>query len=198
MGQKGPPSISNPSSFRFVPGQLGNDSDNNKKQQSGTEHHEDGIEKDLDELSDEEWFQTGVDVSIRIFHPYSRYCAHEPGDWNGHACRSSAQPSGHAVSMQGTLLQLAPPTLDSESRWQVSAEVFQKLFEMADKLDLNGYITPVQAWNRINDHENFPRLTRERLKTLQNAMRPHIKCQGFAAIMEEAIFEILLNKALSP
>jgi hypothetical protein len=91
---------------------------------------------------------------------------------------SSPQPSGHAVSMQGTLLQLAPPTLDSDSRWQVSAEVFQKLFEMADKLDLNGYITPVQAWNRIRDHENFPRLTRETLKTLQNAMRPHIKCQG--------------------
>ncbi|KAJ5229674.1 hypothetical protein N7489_010382 [Penicillium chrysogenum] len=174
MGQKGLPSISNPSSFRFVSGQPVNDSGNNKKQHSGTGYHEDGMEKDLDELSDEEWFQTGVDFVL------------------------SPQPSGHAVSMQGTLLQLAPPTLDSDSRWQVSAEVFQKLFEMADKLDLNGYITPVQAWNRIRDHENFPRLTRERLKTLQNAMRPHIKCQGFAAIMEEAIFEILLNKALGP
>lgn len=40
--------------------------------------------------------------------------------------------------MQGILLQLAPPTLDSDSRWQVPAEVFQKLFEMADRLDLDG------------------------------------------------------------
>jgi hypothetical protein len=64
MAQKGPPSISNPSSFRFVPGQPANNSDNNKKQHSGTEHHEDGIEKGLDELSDEEWFQTGVDFVL--------------------------------------------------------------------------------------------------------------------------------------
>lgn len=91
---------------------------------------------------------------------------------------SSAHPTGHAVSMQGTLLQLAPPTLDNDSRWEVSAEVFQRLFEMADRLNLDGYITPVQAWNRIRDHENFPRLTRERLKTLENAMRPNMKCRG--------------------
>jgi hypothetical protein len=80
--------------------------------------------------------------------------------------------------MQGTLLQYAPSTLATDSRWEVSAEVFQKLFEMADKLNLDGYITPVQAWNRIRDHDNFQQLTREKLKTLENAMRPNIKCQG--------------------
>jgi hypothetical protein len=80
--------------------------------------------------------------------------------------------------MQGTLLQYAPSTLTTDTRWEVSAEVFQKLFEMADRLDLDGYITPVQAWNRIRDHDSFSRLTREKLKTLENAMRPNIKCQG--------------------
>ncbi|KAJ5963464.1 uncharacterized protein N7479_003340 [Penicillium vulpinum] len=164
MGQKGPPSISNPSSFRLIAGHSGNDSDENKKENKETETPEDDIDKDLDEFSEQEY----------------------------------AHPSGHAMSMQGTLLQPAPPTLDSDSRWQVSADVFQKLFEMADRLDLNGYITPVQAWNRIRDHEKFPRLSREKLKTLENAMRPNIRCQGFAAIMEEPIFEILLNKALGP
>ncbi|CAG8891154.1 unnamed protein product [Penicillium egyptiacum] len=165
MGQKGPPSISNPSSLRVVAGRPGNNSDSNKKKRNGTENFKDDIDKDLDELSEEEWFQTGVDFVLSLERPCLSHI-------------SSAQPSGHAVSMQGTLLQLAPPTLDSDSRWQVSAEVFQKLFEMADKLDLNGYITPVQAWNRIRDHENFPRLTRERLKALENSMRIHIKCRG--------------------
>lgn len=80
--------------------------------------------------------------------------------------------------MQGTLLQYAPPTLATDTQWEVSAEVFQKLFEMADRLDLDGYITPVQAWNRIRDHENFSQLTREKLKILENNMRPNIKCQG--------------------
>ncbi|CAI7564035.1 unnamed protein product [Penicillium glandicola] len=185
MGQKGPPSISNPSSLRVSPGQSGNNSDKNNEKINGIENPEDEIDKDDDELSEQEWFQIGVDFVLSLERPCLSHI-------------SSAHPSGHALSMQGTLLQLAPPTLDGDSRWQVSAEVFQKLFEMADRLDLDGYITPVQAWNRIRDHENFPRLTRERLKTLESAMRPNIKCQGFAAIMEEAIFEILLSKALGP
>ncbi|KAJ5608315.1 hypothetical protein N7537_004934 [Penicillium hordei] len=184
MGKKEPPSISNPSSYRFVTGRLGNNSDKNT-QTNGTENPEDDIDNGLDELSEEEWFQIGVDFVLSLERPCLSHI-------------SSAHHTGHAVSMQGTLLQLAPPTIDSDSRWQVSAEVFQRLFEMADRLDLDGYITPVQAWNRIRDHKNFPRLTRERLKTLENAMRPNIKCQEFAAIMEEAIFEILLNKALVP
>ncbi|KAJ5501555.1 hypothetical protein N7453_006372, partial [Penicillium expansum] len=183
MGQKGPPSISNPSSFQFITAQTENNNDKNKTRNNRTENPEDEIDNGLDELSEQEWFQIGVDFVLSLERPCLSHI-------------SSAHPSGHAVSMQGTLLQLAPPTLDSDSRWQVSAEVFQKLFEMADRLDLDGYITPVQAWNRIRDHENFPWLTRERLRTLENAMRPNIKCQGFAAIMEEAIFEILLNKAL--
>lgn len=63
MGQKGPPFISNPSSFRFVAGQSGNNSDKNR-QNNGAETLEDDIDKDLDELSEEEWFQTGVDFVL--------------------------------------------------------------------------------------------------------------------------------------
>lgn len=63
MGQKGPSTISNPSSFRFVTGQLGNNSDKNR-QTNVTETPEDDIDKDLDELSEEEWFQTGVDFVL--------------------------------------------------------------------------------------------------------------------------------------
>lgn len=122
------------------------------------------------------------------------------------------RPSSQALSMQSTLLQHGPSTFTTDTRWEVSAEAFQRLFEMADKLDLNGYITPVQAWNRIRDHENFSRLTREKLRALEHNMRPNIRCQGwvnnslqelllicdsYAAIMEEAIFEILLDQALS-
>jgi hypothetical protein len=57
-------------------------------------------------------------------------------------------------------------------------EAFQRLLEMAGGLDLDGYITPVQAWNRIKIHENFSRMTRGNLDELEASMRPHIKCQG--------------------
>ncbi|KAJ6030157.1 uncharacterized protein N7446_000781 [Penicillium canescens] len=68
---------------------------------------------------------------------------------------------------------------------------------MAGGLDLDGYIMPVQAWNRIKVHEKFSRMTRGKLEQLEASMRPHIKCQGFAAIVEEPIFEILLTQILN-
>ncbi|KAJ5342084.1 hypothetical protein N7541_011208 [Penicillium brevicompactum] len=142
------------------------------------------IEKYFPEYSDQECFQMGVDFVLSLERP----------------CLSRTQvmrPNSQTLSMQGTLLQHAPSTFTTDTRWEVSAEAFQRLFEMADKLDLNGYITPVQAWNRIRDHENFSRLTREKLRTLEHNMGPNIRCQGYAAIMEEAIFEILLDQALS-
>jgi hypothetical protein len=57
-------------------------------------------------------------------------------------------------------------------------EVFQRLLEMANTLDLDGYITPVQAWNRIKNHERFSRMTRGKLDRLETSMKPHIRCQG--------------------
>jgi hypothetical protein len=139
------------------------------------------IEKEFSEHSDQECFQMGVDfVLSSVSHLSQLLFAHQLLRLE-RPCLShtqGSQPSGHALSMQGTLLQYAPTSLATDSRWEVSAEVFQRLFEMADKLDLKGYITPVQAWNQIRDHENFSRLTRGKLKTLENAMRPNIKCQG--------------------
>ncbi|GAD95717.1 hypothetical protein CIMG_08996 [Paecilomyces variotii No. 5] len=107
------------------------------------------------------------------------------------------EPSGHAMSMQGVLLADAPSTLAHNDGWKVPVSQFRKLFELAGCLGLDGYITPVQAWNRITSRPDLSSITLEHLVSLKEAMACYVKCFGFGAIIEEEIFEHLLNQTLS-
>ncbi|KAJ5204985.1 uncharacterized protein N7498_005864 [Penicillium cinerascens] len=103
------------------------------------------------------------------------------------------EPSGHAMSMQGLLLSEAPQELPDQTSWEIPAQQLDKLFELSGSLGLEGVITPVQAWNRIVEQYNIAQLPSGQLNMLRSAMVPHIECFGFGALMEEDIFERLLN-----
>ncbi|KAJ5321683.1 uncharacterized protein N7506_010813 [Penicillium brevicompactum] len=106
------------------------------------------------------------------------------------------EPSGHALSMQGLLLSSAPSVLHDKTSWEIPAQQLEKLFELSGSLGLNGYITPVQAWNRIVSRFSIENLPCDKLDMLRTAMIPHIKCYGFGALMEEEIFESLMGTVL--
>ncbi|KAJ5808444.1 hypothetical protein N7474_009713 [Penicillium riverlandense] len=106
------------------------------------------------------------------------------------------EPSGHALSMQGLLLSEAPSGLHDKSSWEIPAQQLDKLFELSGSLGLNGYITPVQTWNRIMDRFIISKIPNGKLDMLRSAMIPHIKCYGFGALIEEDIFEGLLDDIL--
>lgn len=80
--------------------------------------------------------------------------------------------------MQGILLSGAPQDLHDQSTWEVSARQLQKLFELSGCLGLDGYITPVQAWNRIISRLDLEQILSSGLESLRSAMIPHIKCYG--------------------
>lgn len=85
------------------------------------------------------------------------------------------------MSMQGMLLAGAPLELQDQTVWEVPSQQLDKLFELSGHLGLDGYITPVQAWNRISRHFDIVSLSREKLEKLEmlrSAMIPHIKCYG--------------------
>jgi hypothetical protein len=80
--------------------------------------------------------------------------------------------------MQGILLANAPLTLEHNDMWKVPASTLEKLFELAGSLGLDGYITPVQAWNQITSHHEFSLFTLRHLEALKKEMKYHIKCYG--------------------
>jgi hypothetical protein len=80
--------------------------------------------------------------------------------------------------MQGLLLSEAPSVLYDKASWEIPAQQLDKLFELSGSLGLNGYITPVQTWNRITDRFIINKIPNGKLDMLRSAMIPHIKCYG--------------------
>lgn len=85
---------------------------------------------------------------------------------------------GHALTLQASLLSHAPHLGADEGPWAVPTAEFDRLFELSRKLDLDGEITPVQAWNQIKSHRDFQKLTRAGLEALQEAISLKISCFG--------------------
>jgi hypothetical protein len=82
------------------------------------------------------------------------------------------------MSMQGLLLAEAPQNLPDRTSWEIPARQLDKLFELSGLLGLEGFITPVQAWNRIISRYNIAQLQNGKLNMLQSAMIPHMRCVG--------------------
>lgn len=80
--------------------------------------------------------------------------------------------------MQGILLSGAPQELHDDTTWEVPSRQLEKLFELAGSLGLDGYITPVQAWNRIISRLDLAQILDPRLEELRSSMIPHVKCYG--------------------
>ncbi|KAF3389464.1 hypothetical protein F1880_003622 [Penicillium rolfsii] len=103
------------------------------------------------------------------------------------------EPSGHALSMQGILLSGAPQNLNDESVWEVPARQLEKLFELSGCLGLDGYITPVQAWNRIISRLDLTQILDPKMEELRSAIISNVKCYGFGALIEDDVFEDLFQ-----
>lgn len=90
----------------------------------------------------------------------------------------AGESHGHALTLQASLLSHAPHLGADEVPWAVPAVEFDRLFELSRKLDLDGEITPVQAWNQIKSHRRFQNLTPTGLEELQRAISTKISCFG--------------------
>ncbi|KAM5454732.1 hypothetical protein MaudCBS49596_002029 [Microsporum audouinii] len=93
--------------------------------------------------------------------------------------------SGHALTLQAPLLVGSPPVLQNQSTWEIPASELERLFELAGALNLDGEITPVQAWRLISDHPKFYQLDPPGLQRISEELVRNIHCFGFGAILDE-------------
>ena len=72
-------------------------------------------------------------------------------------------------------LQMGRP---SGSQWHVPAGELERLLDLSQQIDLDGEITPVQAWQTIRYHPRFDTLLPQQLESLRDALLPSVKCYG--------------------
>jgi hypothetical protein len=105
-----------------------------------------------------------------------------------HAVHSvDADGSGHEMMLLSPIMSRSPPLMQTTqpgsglpdgTRWSVPAVELERLLEYSDRLNLDGEITPVEAWQRIRQHPNFSALSREGLEDLRASLLPEVKCYG--------------------
>ncbi|OBT45141.1 hypothetical protein VE00_04298 [Pseudogymnoascus sp. WSF 3629] len=91
--------------------------------------------------------------------------------------------SGHVLTASAPLLCRAP-NVESGSQictttpWEAPNAGLEKLLNLSQTLELDGEVTPVQAWNYIRRHPRFEGLEMERLQSLTRKLLKEVKCHG--------------------
>ncbi len=122
--------------------------------------------------------QTGVDFVLALEHVCLEHHAVHSVDMEG---------TGHEMMLMSPIMRCSPPLVQTThagsglpdgTKWSVPAAELEKLLECADRLSLEGEMTPVEAWQRIRLHPNFKSLTREGLEEIKTRLVPEVRCYG--------------------
>ena len=53
-----------------------------------------------------------------------------------------------------------------------------KLLDLSNRLPLDGEITPIMAWAKIIQHENFGSLSKEDIELMKEELLAKVRCYG--------------------
>ncbi|KAI1619537.1 hypothetical protein EDD37DRAFT_208785 [Exophiala viscosa] len=142
--------------------------------------------------------QTGVDFVLGL----EQVCLEH------HAVHSvDVEGTGHEMMLMSPIMSRSPPLqqttepgsgLPDGAKWSVPAVELERLLEFADRLRLDGEITPVEAWQSIRQHPNFPNLTRDGLASMKAMLFPEVECYGFGAVIDRAYFDAVMLQVMGP
>lgn len=98
--------------------------------------------------------------------------------------KEPSAPSGHVLTASAPLLFRAPNIakkshICTTTPWEAPNTGLEQLLNLSQGLELDGEVTPVQAWNYIRRHPRFEGLEMERLQTLTRKLLKKVKCYGW-------------------
>lgn len=76
------------------------------------------------------------------------------------------------------LLAYGPPNINAAASWEVPALSVESLLDWSSTLQLEGVLTPVQAWYRLKQHPFFPMVNETHLQQLRGLLASEVKCYG--------------------
>jgi regulator of replication initiation timing len=97
-------------------------------------------------------------------------------DYHGHALCVSCPPQIHSA-------QFPEADWDLYSR-DIKPADLSILFNLSNRLQLEGEMTPIAVWATITRHKRFPELELSEFETIKQNLLPKIKCYGFGSVIE--------------
>lgn len=92
--------------------------------------------------------------------------------------QTSDSISGHALTTSFALCSHAPSTPQAEGTWTFPRDEIEKLLHLSSRLELDGQIAPVEAWNRICQHCGLQGMRSRAFKELELDLCQKVHCYG--------------------
>ncbi|KAG9188324.1 hypothetical protein G6011_02247 [Alternaria panax] len=99
---------------------------------------------------------------------------------SGHALMATAPPDAHIVN--------CPEEKYPHQMPDVKMPDLMKLLDLSNRLPLDGEITPIMAWAKILQDDNFRDLSKQDIELVKTELLAKVRCYGFGAVLEE--FEV--------
>ncbi|KAL9586600.1 MAG: hypothetical protein Q9212_000795 [Teloschistes hypoglaucus] len=135
--------------------------------------------------------EVAIDFVLALEHPCMTHLPHP-------ANPPSEDPSNHALLMSTPLLSRAPRPPEPNSSWTANSSILQQLLNLSSSINLDGEITPVEAWHQLRQHRRFLTLDKNSIERIKADLSTIVHCCGFGAVMDEAAFHFTLEATLGP
>ncbi|KAL8769824.1 MAG: hypothetical protein Q9209_004262 [Squamulea sp. 1 TL-2023] len=135
--------------------------------------------------------EVAVDFVLALEHICMPHIPH-PGD------PPSDEPTNHALLMSTALTARAPGPPQPSSSWKANGSMIKELLNLASAINLQGEITPVEAWHRLRQHPGFSRLDKWALEKIKGDLSTSVRCCDFGAVLDENVFLFTLGTVLGP
>lgn len=114
---------------------------------------------------------TAIDFVLALEHPCMSHIPYQDPP--------SADPANHMMMASTPLMARAPDPPQFNSTWTASGATIKALLNLSSSINLEGEITPVEAWHRLYDHPEFWKLNRDQIENLKRELSTAVQCCGY-------------------
>ena len=115
--------------------------------------------------------ETAIEFVLALEHPCMSHIPYRDPD--------TIDPDGHMMMASTPLVARAPKAPQFSQSWRTSGAIIKELLNLSMSINLDGEITPVEAWQRLRDHPDFWRLSRSQVDKLKYELSTAVRCCGY-------------------
>ncbi|KAL8641552.1 MAG: hypothetical protein Q9228_001649 [Teloschistes exilis] len=115
--------------------------------------------------------EVAIDFVLALEHPCMTHLPHP-------ANPPSEDPSNHALLMSTPLVSRAPRPPEPDSSWTANSSILQQLLNLSSSINLDGEITPVEAWHQLRQHPRFSSLDKNSIERIKADLSTIVHCCG--------------------
>ncbi|KAL8704865.1 MAG: hypothetical protein Q9201_001981 [Fulgogasparrea decipioides] len=116
--------------------------------------------------------EVAIDFVLALEHPCMSHLPHPTNP-------PSQDPSNHALLISTHLMSRAPRPPQPDSSWTANGSILRQLLNLSSAINLEGEITPVEAWHRLRQHPGSTTLDKSTVERIKGDLSTIVRCYGY-------------------